>query len=491
MRLWGGALAFVLIIGALAVGASGAKATPPFLTAGLIRVDDGTSVTIWEKTGPLTELTYSVATLKGPGGTYNSAADESYTFTSDGVYLKIHMTDPWFKEGSLSGNNIAGSRLDGVPGHPSGLWASTIFSYIVGYGGVESSRFNALGDDLSTHTWMGDQVSELVLGFTVDVANRPPVIASFPPIVAPEGGPVDFSVTAYDPEGAPLQYRWDFDGDGTWDTGWATNSTATYTWGDDWTGTVRAEVTDGTLSTGAATSVLVGNANPVVTALAIGRTDSPCPGDEHGDHDGEHEHDDDCGDSDDDANDCPGHDDGGGGDDDDEEGCGVTVTFNATAVDPGSDDITFVWDFGDGTNASRTYYNDGVSPDPYPSPGPTFPVNATNETTHVYTVSGNFTVTLTVTDDDGGNVTITQHVLVCGDDGEHGDHDGQHEHEDGCGDGERDEDHGDGDDGCGEHDDDGSQLPPSSSIRYDFEGRSVISRDGIQRGPGFVVRQDP
>src|SRR2546428_4942754 len=300
--------------------------------------------------------------------------------------------------------------------------------------------------------------------------SNPPhaILAPVDPI--PEGTNVTLNASAsWDPDEDALQFRWDFNGDGTWDTSWSPNSTTTYTWGDDYSGTVRVEVQDtGLLNDTAETAIHVTNVSPVVTNLTITSTTSGCndTDDEHGNHDGEHEHDDHgCGDRDDDCHDddrdegCKDHDDERGckdGDDDherdgrgdevhdhdeggcgchgdghdDEEGhhdgdqehddedkeggsCGATFTFRATAHDPGSDDLTFFWDFGDGTNASHTYYNNGVSPDPYPSPGPTFPVNVTNETTHTYTKSGNFTVTLIVSDDDRGNVTIVRHVLLC------------------------------------------------------------------------------
>jgi len=303
--------------------------------------------------------------------------------------------------------------------------------------------------------------------------NRAPVADSGGPYSGQEGGPIAFSAaSSTDHDGDSLQFRWDFNGDGAWDTDWSPNATASYTWGDDYSGTVRVEVTDGELNDTAQTSIKVTNVSPVVTNFTIAPANPGCSdtGDEDGSHDGEHEHEDHgCGDRDDDCHDddrdegCKDHDDEGGcgdrddghehdgrdheehdHDDDEGKGCGATFTFRATAHDPGSDDLTFFWDFGDGSNASHTYYNNGVSPDPYPSPGPTFPVNLTNETTHTYTTSGNFTVTLTVSDDDHGNVTIVRHVLVCGGGGdEHGDHDGEHEHDEGCGGGdEEDRDHG-------------------------------------------------
>src|SRR5438093_1079813 len=181
-----------------------------------IRVGDGTDVTIWERTTDTNVLTYSVPTLTGPGGTYDSLANEHYTFTSDGTYLKIHCYRPGNHQGTGTGNNIMGVRLEGVSGYPSGIWASVIISYLVGYGGIESSRFDALGDDLSDFTFMGDQDSELVLAFTVE-SNAAPTIDSFTSTPAIEGSSVTFTVVASDADGDSLTYSFDFESDGVWD----------------------------------------------------------------------------------------------------------------------------------------------------------------------------------------------------------------------------------------------------------------------------------
>ena len=70
------------------------------------------------------------------------------------------------------------------------------------------------------------------------------------------------------------------------------------------------------------------------------------------------------------------------------------VTFNGSFTDPGSDDTHAIeWDFGDNTGAENT-----LTP------------------THVYEQAGDFTVTLTVTDDDGGvgrdDLTVTVEDVV-------------------------------------------------------------------------------
>ena len=82
------------------------------------------------------------------------------------------------------------------------------------------------------------------------------------------------------------------------------------------------------------------------------------------------------------------------------------VSFKAEAFDPGSDDLTFTWDWGDGTSSSRTYYNDGIGPDPYPSPNVN-PITEIDKQEHFFVTGGVHTIHLTVEDDDGGSETLT------------------------------------------------------------------------------------
>jgi hypothetical protein len=87
------------------------------------------------------------------------------------------------------------------------------------------------------------------------------------------------------------------------------------------------------------------------------------------------------------------------------------VNFEAVAFDLGSDDLTFKWDFGDGYYEERVYYNDGSLPDPPMSPEVN-PITATDRVRHSYSLSGTYTIILTVMDDDSGSDSISVNMEV-------------------------------------------------------------------------------
>ena len=88
------------------------------------------------------------------------------------------------------------------------------------------------------------------------------------------------------------------------------------------------------------------------------------------------------------------------------------VVFTATAVDAGSDDLIFTWDFGDGLSFVRAHYNDGLAPDPPRSPGGVFPFSAKDIATHVFGIRGWVTVNVVVSDDDGGSVSASVTIFL-------------------------------------------------------------------------------
>lgn len=201
------------------------------------------------------------------------------------------------------------------------------------------------------------------------VPNVPPVADANGPYTVDEGSPVTFNASgSSDPDGfpAPLEYRWDFDGDGTWDTSRSASPTATFTWSDDYSGTVIVEVSDSVLWDTETTTVTVKNVAPYVTTFL------PFSGDEP---------------------------------------LAVPITTNAS--DPGSDDLTFTWEFSMGPTFITVFYNDGMGADPADSYiGGVFPFAVTDSVFHEYGDNGNYTITLTVEDDDDGTTVYTTDIIV-------------------------------------------------------------------------------
>ena len=232
---------------------------------------------------------------------------------------------------------------------------------------------------------------------------------------------------SYDPT-ENLLYRWDFNNDGNWDTGWSSSPTISHTWNDNYIGNVKVQVWDSKYTVTDTAWANIKNVAPIVEAgpdredyegwvtLSNGFHD---PG-----KDDTHTIEWDFGDGSPVSN-IPTHrykdngtytvtlnvtdDDGGVGIDSFEllvnnvapmvyagpdqtvAKEGEIVNFNGYFSDPGiADTHTIQWDFGDGTPI----------------------VTGTLTPGHIYYNNGTYTVTLTVTDDDGGVGTDTLEVKV-------------------------------------------------------------------------------
>ena len=174
--------------------------------------------------------------------------------------------------------------------------------------------------------------------------NLPPVADANGPYTGYEVSPITFNGSdSYDPNDYIVSWDWDLDGDGIYETNaTATDGIVTHTWCDDYSGNVSLRVTD--------SFCVADRDNTTVTVLNVPPTANAGP--------------------------------------DQTVYAGDSVSFEGTATDPGSDDLTFEWDFGDGTSATG--------------------LNAT----HTYFDKESYTVTFTVTDDDGGVGTDTAIILV-------------------------------------------------------------------------------
>lgn len=170
--------------------------------------------------------------------------------------------------------------------------------------------------------------------------NAPPVARPGGPYVASEGLPVKFDAgRSSDPSDDALQYRWDFDGDGVWDTDYSYDPVVTHVYPDNPSpDSPMVEVFDGATAVREKVPVEVVNVEPGLPAIGPLRA-----GDDH------------------------------------------RISRDVAFTDPGADSWSVDIDFGDGTPRTRVT-----------------PSSRTFRFEHTFPPSGAYRVRVTIRDDDGG-----------------------------------------------------------------------------------------
>ena len=295
---------------------SGATATHAYADDGVYTVtatitdDDGAAVSVTDSS-TIDNVNPVIVTIAGPTG---GAEEELLSWT-------VTATDA----GSADTHSYEFDFGDGSP-------AVT---------GADVSADHAYDDDGTytlTVTVTDDDGGSVTDTLTIVIDNGPPVIDTMTvPATGDEGSPVAMSATATDAASDTLTFDWDFG-----DTNTATGDSVTHTWADDGVYTVTLTVTDddGGFDTMTAT-ITIGNLDPSIDSLTVANGDE-----------------------------------------------GQSLPLSATASDPGADTLTFDWDFGDATTGTGDTLN------------------------HTWADDGTYTVTLTVTDGDGGSVTQTGTAVI-------------------------------------------------------------------------------
>ena len=103
-----------------------------------------------------------------------------------------------------------------------------------------------------------------------DAASGRPDADAGGPYAGVEGEAIPLDASASrDPDGDALEFRWDFEDDGTFETGWSSSPQAQARYTDDFSGFARVEARDATTTSTAVAAMTVSNAPPEIHGLEI------------------------------------------------------------------------------------------------------------------------------------------------------------------------------------------------------------------------------
>ncbi|MGD8395931.1 MAG: PKD domain-containing protein [Candidatus Eiseniibacteriota bacterium] len=294
-------------------------------------------------------------------GTSGPQAVVSHTYADDGDYpLTLTVTDDLGSSSSCESSVVVanvpptcdpGGPYAGDEGSPITFTGSAsdpgadVLTYIWLFGDGDS----AIGAT-AAHAYADDGVYTVTLtvndgdggvsqcSVPATIANVAPSCDAGGPYAGDEGESIVFSGSGSDPGADELSYTWSF-GDGS---SGVSGATATHTYADDGVYTVTLTVNDGD-----------GGVSQCSVPATIANVAPSC--DANGPYSGNE---------------------------------GESIVFSGSGSDPGADELSYTWSFGDGTSASG------------------------QEVSHVYGDDGNYDVVLTVRDGDGGVSTCPTSALI-------------------------------------------------------------------------------